>query len=167
MSNSNQIIHPAPDQTVVSPNTRPSVAEVVNVAKVEAEQREEAIKNLSKKLRTINNTCHPLNDYIKFQQCISPDIRVLLDLNQMMMFLCAIKASVKSNIDCEYMDITNPPESLKASMEKAYASVDFVADSFVVSLKQIVALMQSRLTKHECNSSTGVLSSMISESKLP
>lgn len=177
MTDSSQIILPAPDQAslvasshlVASPCQQSQQNQAPNMAR-KAEQREVAIKDLSKTLRTINNACDPLSDYFKFQQCISPDLRVLLDLNQWILLSCAMRVAVKSNIDCEYMNISDPPESLKTAMEKAYTAIDTVIDSFTTSMKQTIKLLQSRLVNPDSSFSSntpGILSSMNSESKLP
>lgn len=115
--------------------------------KQNAQERERKIKNLTKQLRTINNVCSPINDYMKFQQFVSPDIRVLMEINQWMLMVFACKAGAKTSIDCEYMDIIEPPLALKEAMAATYNNLESVCESFTNSMKEIVILIQSRLTQ--------------------
>lgn len=154
-----RIIHPAPAQCVVSagnqqPQNNPAVDAELEKAKVrkreaeekqeQQEQREKSIKNLNKKLRMVNNICGPLCDYFKFQRNLNPEIRALIDLNQWMMLMFALKAAVKSQMDYDYMDIVEPPDNLKTAMANAYNNLDAVSDSYTESMKEIVKLHQNK-----------------------
>ena len=147
----NRIIDPAPAQTAISsidciacPSGAVKEDETKKVAD-KAADREMMIKDLSKTLRSINNVCDPINDYLKFRQCISPEVNVIIDLSQWSMVMYGIKAATKSAIDHDYMNIENPPDSLKESMIKAYSELDTVSDSFANSMKDVITLVQNKL----------------------
>lgn len=192
----NRIIDPAPAQAVVSAgnqnaganrsvqpvqvvSSQPTVTSSSqrNVESAESEkikERERAIKDLNKQLRVVNNICDPICDYIKFQKNMNPEVRALIDINQWMMMLFALKAAVKTQIDYTYMDIQEPPSSLKESMTKAYDNLDSVSNAFSDSMKEVVNLLQSqsRLNKESSpstqnKSEPSVLEAMVSDNRLP
>jgi hypothetical protein len=144
MADPNDIIRPAPDQTVLGEAVR--VVPRANSEPSKAEKNERTIECLSRTLRVINNACEPINDYIKFHQYMTPETRVILDVNQWVMFMTIAKIAIKSYIDHEYMDITDHPQKLKTAMEKAYTGIDSVSDAFVSSMKQIIDIMQTSKT---------------------
>src|SRR5579863_1510935 len=135
------IINSAPEATAAE---RIAAAEKERKKSEEkVQERENKIKNLTKQLRTINNICSPINDYMKFQQFVNPDIRVLMEINQWMLLVFACKAGAKTSIDCEYMDIIEPPLALKEAMATTYGNLDSLGDAFTSSMKEIVTLIQS------------------------
>jgi hypothetical protein len=163
MSQSEQIIRPAPAQTTVSTESASSGAQSNNSEVDKAKLREQAIKDLSKNLRMINNICGPLCDYAKFESSINPDIRVLLNINQWMIVMCALKAASKCSIDSAYMDISDPPESLKQTLKNVYTNLDSVTEAFSSSMKEIITLIQSRLIK-PTEAETSIIAAMNNDS---
>ena len=180
------IIQPAPAQTVVSNSSvAASICALTEAEKTrerdqKIKEREINIKRLNKQLRQIHNICGPICEYMKFQNDINPDVRVILDLNQWMLMTLALKAAAKSIIDCDYADIIEPPQLLKQNMEKAYSDIDAVTDAVSSSMKSMIHVTQSRLCQPTmahpsaiAHSSTDVCTSILSEmnpeldSKLP
>jgi hypothetical protein len=149
---SDQMINPAPAQSSISATGSQQQASNEQIA-LQANEKERKIKSLNKKLRLISNIAGPIGDYVKFQQSMSPDIRVVLDVNQWMILMFGAKAGIKSWIDEEYMDITDPSSALKQNMEKAYSSIDTACNAFTSSMKEIVVLAQSRLSQPNSTSS--------------
>ena len=165
-SESEQIIQPAPAQTSVSTptNARTSSPQSNNNSSSNSSRREGAsnrssredhIRSLMKQLRIINNVCGPLTQYMAFQQHMSPEMRVVIDVNQWVGLMFAAKVGITSVIDQDYMDIVDPPESLKKSMETAYSNIDSVTNSFTESMKQIITVMQAHQAK-PLNSSSSI-----------
>ena len=148
---SDQLIQPAPAQSSVaslgtiqsSVTSVPSETEKAVLEK--AKERDDAIKRLNKYLRQIQNVCGPMSEYVKFQQNVNPDVRVLIDLNQWMLLMYGLKSVTKNEIDSQYMDIIEPPESLKIAMESAYDNLDSVSVTVENSIKEIISLVQSRI----------------------
>lgn len=154
-SQAEQIIHPAPDQVFISrehnvpisSNHSPSNgdgAAAAAAAAAAAVKKEEQIRRLKSNLRLVNNVCGPIQQYVDFQQCLMPEIRVALDINQWMMLILGGKAAIKSFIDESYIGIRDPPADLNESMESAYDSIDSVTDSMAKSMKEIVILLQKQ-----------------------
>jgi len=142
-----QIIQPAPAQTAISSNPSRLTSTSNQPNNDEREPREKKIKSLITKLRMISNVAGTAGEYVKFQRSMSPDIRIVLDVNQWMMLMLIGKATIKNIIDQEYMEISEPPPQLKQAMEKAYASIDSAYEAFSCSMKEILILAQSRLSQ--------------------
>jgi hypothetical protein len=159
-----KIVNPAPSNTCILPSSSISCclceqvhgdsrSEVHNTnSHVEAIKREDKIKCLNRQLRLINNTCGPIDEYIKFQTCLNPRLRMLSDINQWMLLMYTMKAVIKTDIDHEYMDITNPPDQLKMSMATAYDNLNLVSESFATSMKEILLLIQSEIEQQTVSS---------------
>lgn len=143
-----RLIQPAPAQSIVSQVSTTS-------HEASAEARDVNIRNLTKSLRTINNVCGPICEYMKFQRGLSPEHRVLIEINQWMLIMYGLKAMLRTEIDDNYMNITDPPRSLKQAMGEAYTNVDAVIESFSVSMKDIISMIQSRLTPVSSTSISG------------
>lgn len=156
MADHNDIIRPAPDQTVLGAPVRPVPPSSENSN--ETLRNEGAVACLSRKLRVINNACDPLNDYIKFRQYMTPEIRVITDINQWVMFIALAKIAIKSYIDYEYMDIKDHPQTLKTAMEKAYNGIDSVGNSFISSMTEIISIMQSRTSESKHTTHPNIVS---------
>lgn len=167
-SRSDRIIQPAPAQTAVSTSQQES-PEATLAASKEAESRARKIKNLTKQLRMINNVCDPIRDFTKFQNFLSPDIRILLQMNQWVGLVYAFKAAIKSTIDDDYLDINDHPQTLKTAMEKTYTNIDSVCELMVSSMKEIITLEQSRLSQSTTSETDNILVAMNEpkESRLP
>lgn len=160
------IIQPAPAQATVTTNQSTTTSTTETHSKNSEETNESRIKNLMKELRTINNVCASLNDFVKFQENIPPETRVIIESSYWVAFMYGLKAATKTMIDDKYMDITEPSQQLKQSMEKAYTSLDTVSDSFSRSMKDIIATMKNH--KKESRSKTSILDAMTEKhSNLP
>lgn len=174
---SESLIQPAPAQTVLeSQNSIVCRSPVPTQSIIDPSQlnSDDKVKNLSRTLRVINNICGPVCEYANFQRNLLPDVRIITDINQWMMAMYAIKGLLKGFIDDQYMNIQDPSQSLKQSMERAYNNIDLVSDSFAGSMKEVLTLVQSRLsqeqvTKQSSKLEHGILSTMIAstESRLP
>lgn len=138
------IIRPAPPQAQVI-STESQVA--INSTEKKSKENDK-IKDLRRILRVIDNICGPFNEYLKFNQCLKPEVRVLLDLNQSTMAFLAMKTLTKNLIDYQYMDIQEPSNQLMKAMEKTYANIDSVSDAIINSMKEMVTIMQNDITQN-------------------
>jgi len=130
------------------------------------QRREKSIKDLTKELRRITNLCEPMCAYTTYQTNMNPEVRILSDINQWSILLFTLKYSVKTSIDMSYLDITDPPESLKQAMEKAYKSLDVVSESLIKSMKEVGDFLQSRITNTETDNKQPILNQMKTDSEL-
>jgi len=178
-----QIIEPAPPQVSITSNLPqlesnrdisqqvPSIAN--NTTSLQPIIRGANIQDLQFKLLVLSNICGPIKEHIQFRECMSPEIRVITDINQWVMILLGLKGVIKSSIDIDYMQIADPPMDLKCSMESAYNNIDETSAAFINSMKQITNIIQSRLSKSEdvVSPSISILSAMntkeIPKSRLP
>jgi hypothetical protein len=164
---SERIIDPAPDHTPVGSRSSCSLPRrKVDSDKNESSEvenfreRERKISDLSKQLRSINNVCGPINEYIKFQSHTNTNIRVICDMNQLMLLMFAAKGIAKGVMDENYMNISDPPEELQRTMIKCYDNLDSVIESISKSIKEIIDLMQSDAIAKPCNK-TALLDEML------
>lgn len=145
--NSNErIISAAPAQSsLLLSNDQPPVNTSLPIAinDIVYNSREASIKNLTKRLRKINNICDPINDYLKFQKCMSNNDKILVDLNQWVALLYTLKSYVKDDIDQDYMDIIEQPAHLKQCMIKTYDNLDSVSNAFTESVKEIILTLKT------------------------
>lgn len=168
---SEQIINPAPPLTNVS---EPSSNGNQSLPSDKAlEKQENAIRSLTRDLRIINNICEPICEYSKFQQSIKPELRVLIDINQLIGLIYGLKSAVKSNIDSSYLDIKDPPEILKEAMLKTYDSIDHASQSIEKSMKEMIDMIQSNIYSsshvsfNKVETKPDILTEMSSNNRLP
>lgn len=173
---SDQIIIPAPAQANMNANQPATQAVVPPVSKTKddssIETNESQIKDLSKQLRVINNVCSSMVDFIKFNENIPAESRVMIESSYYVGMMYSLKAIVKSLIDDEYMNITEPPPKLNQAMEKAYTNIDSVCETFARSMKDVIELMKNYKgepkSKPQSKPSQSILSAMTNtESSLP
>ncbi len=132
MSNEN-IIDPAPAQT--------SLQEVQSSQS--NDEREKKIKRLREYLRQIENICGTMTEYTSFQHNINPKIRVFMDMDKIMVLICALKTGIMIELDEKYNEIENPPESLKVVVENANDKINHLNRLLLDSMKQIFTTLQS------------------------
>lgn len=109
-----------------------------------ANHRAQKIDEFTKSLSIVKNACEPLNGYLKFQQCLTPEIRTLIALNYSILVMNVMKGVAKGALDWQFMDIRDPPETLKEGLTKAYSDIDGVVTTFENSMKDVVALIQPK-----------------------
>ncbi|CAH6420049.1 Hypothetical protein HVR_LOCUS1082 [uncultured virus] len=135
-------------QTEEQRRTRVAEAERIRVENEEkAKTREEKIKDFKRQTRILNNICGPFAEYMKFQQGINPEMRVIMDINQWMIMMLAAKSAITTMMEDNYVDIENPPEDVKTAMGTIYNNIDIVSQSFTNSMNQIVSMMQNQIIK--------------------
>jgi len=141
---SDVIIRPAPAQAeMVSGSIRSIPLINIGAEDKKSDENNKQIKDLSKVLRAIDNVCGPLTEYLKFNQCLKPEIRVILDINQTTLMLLGLKVMVKNLVDIQYMDIQNPSSQLKDSMEKTYTNLETLTNDITKSMQEMSLTMQS------------------------
>src|SRR5436853_4163095 len=135
------IISPAPAQSSLLLSSDRSLL-LSNDNKQDNEERGTEIKILTKRLRTINNICDGIKGNIEFQKCMSAENKVLVEVNQWITLMYTMRTYIKNSIDSDYMDIIEPPQSLKHSMSKTYTVLDDVSAAFSNSMRDIVLMSQ-------------------------
>lgn len=106
--------------------------------------RQRNIVSLNRTLSAVKNLSEPICQFLQFEQtCLTPQTRALFGLNYMMMAMCGAKGAIKTWIDHEYMDIKDPPSTLKDGVTKAYSDIDKVTAEFEKSIKEIATMIQT------------------------
>lgn len=168
------IIRPAPAQSEMvlgEVKSVPSINIIHEDKKMEENNRKS--NELCQTLRVIDNICGPYTEYLNFNKCLKPEIRVILDLHQTTMLFLGLKIAAKNVIDMQYMNIQNPSSQVKVAMEKTYDNLDSLTDNIRKSMEEMSLTMQSLIlaskSEQVTTSQETILTDMkdISKSKLP
>ena len=110
------------------------------------------IRDLREKLRIISDVTQPLNQYMDFQQRMDPKLRIIVNVNQLLIMLLGAKSFVSGDVKRTYNDIDNPPEDLSLEKDRILSDLDEAVDVFTESLSQIVIMLQSQLSQSPVHS---------------
>jgi hypothetical protein len=136
---SEPIIQPAP---VYTPDSTPPAPTVIPLTE-EQRRNLRQITDLQKMIRRLNVTCEPIQQSILIEQeFFNPQIRILVRFHQLLSLAFAIKALVKGVYEESYMEIENPPDSLRAELDRAFATVDTVANTYIESMRDMLNHIQ-------------------------
>jgi hypothetical protein len=138
---SEPIIQPAPASSSIEDETPPIVS---TTNSSEQTERNSKIKFLEKDLMLLNNIVDPIQQLTTLEQHLSPQLRIIIRSNQLVTVALLAKAALKTSMDERYLDISDPPQSLKDKMETATASVDNLVKIYIDSMVEIINYIQNQ-----------------------
>lgn len=133
-----QLIQPAPAYS--------SIAEATSAdQKRKLEDREKHIKALQKNLRIMTRIAEPLQQAMQLEQhCLSPQLRIILRSNQLASLALGFKGIFNAYIDDAYLEIEDPPTSLKENVERGHTTLDALVQIYIDSMMDVITYIQNQ-----------------------